>query len=234
MDKNIKPLYDPLSYLGLGRVTFITNARSFTEVDREHLRRLAMQNAGLSNDDPKKITIVAVYDEAKSVLKESGFTDIGDRPSVLGVSDFSFLANSLHKDWASVSQAQQIAMIAASIRGQNRAVITITDDKIAGGISSAIPAYLQDRKKGKIVIASMKGAEQKTQIGDDIIEEDGIFFSAILANAVKEIAMQFIANTDQQLFILDILPPINSKAFEEFIHNLTDIRTAIQATASAA
>ena len=42
MDKNIKPLYDPLSYLGLGRVTFITNARSFTEVDREHLRRLAM------------------------------------------------------------------------------------------------------------------------------------------------------------------------------------------------
>ena len=168
------------------------------------------------------------------MLKESGFTDIGDRPSVLSVSDFSFLANSLHKDWASVSQAQQIAMIAASIRGQNRAVITITDDKIAGGISSAIPAYLQDRKKGKIVIASMKGAEQKTQIGDDIIEEDGIFFSAILANAVKEIAMQFIANTDQQLFILDILPPINSKAFEEFIHNLTDIRTAIQATASAA
>jgi hypothetical protein len=225
------PLYDPLSYLGLGRVTFITNARSFTEIDKKHLRKLAMQNRGLSDDDPKKITIITVYDQAKAALKDCGFTDKGKRPSVLGLTDFNYLSDSR---WQEIAQGEQIAMIAASIRGQNRAVITITDGKVAGGIVSAIPQYLNDRKKGKIVVASMRGATQRTEIGSDIIEENGIMFSLVLANAVKEAKIQLRENTGRQLFILETLPPIDSMAFEKFIRRLMDTKAAIEATASAA
>ncbi len=227
----IAPLHDPLSYLGLGRVTFITNARSFTEVDKKHLRRLAMQNKGLSGDDPKKITIITVYDQAKAALKGCGFTGKGKRPSVLGITDFNYLTDGR---WQEIAQGEQIAMIAASIRGQNRAVITITDEKVAGGIVSAIPQYLNDRKKGKIIIASMQGAARKTMIGSDIIEEDEIMFSVVLANAVKEARIQLRGNTGQQLFILETLPPIDSMAFEKFIRRLMDTKAAIEAAASAA
>jgi len=227
----IAPLYDPLSYLGLGRVTFITNARSFTEVDKRHLRRLAAQNRGLSDDDPKKITIVTVYGQAKAALKDCGFTDKGKRPSVLSITDFDYLSDIR---WQEIAQSEQIAMIAASIRGQNRAVITITNDKVAGGIASTMPQYLNDRKKGKIIIASMRGATQRTKIGSDTIEENEIMFSAVLAYAAKEAGTQLRENTDQQLFILEALPPIDSMAFEKFIKSLMDTKAAIDATASAA
>lgn len=231
VDYYIAPLHNPLSHLGLGRITLITNARTFTEEDKKHLRKLAVQNRGLSDNDPKKITIVAVYDQAKALLKDCGFTDKGNRPSVLGIADFNYLTDSR---WQDIAQGEQIAMAAASIRGQNRAVITITDENIARGIASAIPQYLKDRKKGKIVIASMQGAVHKTKIGNDVIEEDEIMFSMVLANAVKETEIQLRENTDQQLFILETLPPIDSKAFEKFIKALTNIKTAMEATASAA
>lgn len=227
-------IYDPLSYLGLGRVTLITNARSLTEFDKQQLRKLATQNTGFSDDEPKKITIITVYDEAKAALKECGFTDTGERPSVLGIGDFGFLAGSLSRDWQDISQEERIAMTAASIRGQNRAVITITDDRIAEGIASAIPAYLNDRKKGKVVIASMQGATQKVMIGSDAVAENGIVFSVVLADALRQVKIRFAETADQQLFILNALPPIDSKAFKNFIRDLMDIKAAVDAASSAA
>lgn len=175
-----------------------------------------------------------MHDQLIGALKGCGFTDTGARPSVLGVNSFSFLPDFLGRGWDNIDDDEKMAMVAAHARTQNKAVITITDDIAAQGIASVIPAYLNDRMKGRVVIASMKGAEQKTRIGYDTIEENGILFSAILANAVKEIGTQLIGSKDQELFILNILPPINSKAFEEFIHSLMDIKTAVEATASAA
>jgi len=84
------------------------------------------------------------------------------------------------------------------------------------------------------VIASMQGATQATEINNDKIAENEIMFSPVLANAVREAELRFRNSADQQLFILKTLPPINSKEFEEFIQSLMDIKTAIEATASAA
>ncbi|MDP8298241.1 MAG: hypothetical protein RAP41_08725, partial [Candidatus Orphnella occulta] len=238
INRQIAPIYDPSSQVGLGRVTVVTSVHNFTKVDIDSLTDLAKCKTQAKYGD-KKVNIILVYgkeepyDKPKEALRACGFTDTGEYPTMQIAGDFSSLGKS-EKDWVKISQEEQIAMIAASIRGQNRAVVTITNDIMARGIADVIPAYLNDRMKGKVVIASMQGATQATEINNDKIAENEIMFSPVLANAVREAELRFRNSADQQLFILKTLPPINSKEFEEFIQSLMDIKTAIEATASAA
>ncbi len=238
INRQIAPIYDPSSQVGLGRVTVVTSVHNFTKVDIDSLTDLAKCKTQAKYGD-KKVNIILVYgkeepyDKPKEALRACGFTDTGEYPTMKTAGDFSSLGKS-EKDWVKISQEEQIAMIAASIRGQNRAVVTITNDIMARGIADVIPAYLNDRMKGKVVIASMQGATQATEINNDKIAENEIMFSPVLANAVREAELRFRNSADQQLFILKTLPPINTKAFEEFIQNLMDIKIAIEATASAA
>jgi hypothetical protein len=211
---------DPLQRIGRGRITFITNARSFTQEDKDFLDQFASG----------RINMITIDDESKDNLYNTGF-----RGNIAVLDDYRDSPESL---WVGMPQEDKIARVAANIRGQNTAVITVTNNTIAQKIPDRLKQYMQyanDRQKGTIIVASMQGSQAETRIGDYTIREGDILFSIAASYAVfkAQEALQGAVIADQTI-ILDILPPIDSQAFEKFIHNLLDFKRSQHAAAIAA
>ena len=218
---------EAFSYInfGNGRITFITDVTSFAETDRKFLAKL--------NQIKERITIVVADEDARASLTTAGF--IGN---IETIDEYEYLADRTGRPWdmESMDNSERIAMIAADIRGQNRAVITVTDSTVAteiGNIMTANKLLESDRKTGTIVVASMNGATQQTQIGNDVIDIGQILFSVVAANGLKEGEKALQLHKDQQLYVIT-LPAIDSLVFEKFIYDLMQQKRATDAAASAA
>jgi len=224
------------------RITLITDHYNFTKADKDQLSRLAKLKTETKYGSNSKIGIVLAYDDlyaenyerVKKFLIECGFSDT----DIEIADDFSSLQDKKGRKWKGIPRAEQIAMIAASKQSSSEAIVTMTNEDTATGIRKTLSTeeLLGSSVMGKVIVASMEGATRETEIGDYIIAKGDIMFSFLLSAAVNETNKILSNDTGAKFYapLIFPLPPIDSDAFAQFINDLMDIKTAIEATASAA
>lgn len=226
--------YSDSKAAGLGNITFITTADTWTEADKERLKKLALRNKGLSEDSLRKVSFITLDNRSKDVLKECGFTDTGNRPSVFSVDDFSFLSDAA---WKNLSLGERIAMITSHIQCDNSAIITMTDDKAADSIEHFLSGSkaLDSRKTGKVIITSMQAASRDTMVDNYLVKKGKIMFGVLFPYAMKSAEMVLKSNMDIKLYVPEIFPlPAIDKITVELLNTLMDMKISIEAASKAA